>query len=92
MTDRVTLPEPIEIAKFWKNRSHDAIVVCLRSYEGRNFLDVRTHRMQDGKLLPSHKGVTIAIPRIPEFTKAINDAMAKAKELGLIVDQGEAGK
>ena len=27
MSPRPTLPEPVEIAKFWKNRRHDAIVV-----------------------------------------------------------------
>ena len=32
---RPTLAEPVEIAKFWKNRRHDAIVVSLSTYEGK---------------------------------------------------------
>jgi hypothetical protein len=40
---RVTLPEPVEIAKFFKNRRKDVIVVSLSTFEGRNIVDVRQH-------------------------------------------------
>jgi hypothetical protein len=92
MTVRPTLPEPVEVAKFWKNRKHDAIVVSLRTYEGRNFLDVRTHAMKDGCLVPTPKGVTVAIPRMAELSAAMTKALAKARELGLLDDQGEASE
>jgi Transcriptional Coactivator p15 (PC4) len=90
MTVRPTLPEPVEIAKFWKNRRHDAIIVSLRSYEGRNFLDVRTHAMKDGCLVPTPKGVTVAIPRMAELSAAMTKALAKARELGLLDDETSA--
>lgn len=48
MSEPRTLPEPIEIAKFWKNRRHDAIVVSLSTYEGCNLVDVRMHCMKEG--------------------------------------------
>lgn len=83
---RVTLPEPVEIAKFWKNRRHDAIVVSLSTYEGKNIVDVRMHAMKEGRLLPTPKGVAMVILRLPELQKAITKALAKAKELGLLAD------
>jgi hypothetical protein len=90
---RPTLAEPVEVAKFWKNRwRRDAIVVSLSPYEGRNLISVRTHTTsQDGKMLPTVKGVAMAVARLPELAKAINKALAKAKELGLIDDDGAGG-
>jgi hypothetical protein len=88
MTARATLPEPVEIAKFWKNRRHDAIVVSLSTYEGCNLIDVRTHTMKDGRLVPTPKGVAMVVRRLPELAAAVTKALAKAKELGLIDDGG----
>jgi transcriptional coactivator p15 (PC4) len=88
---RVTIPEPIEIAKFWKNRRHDAIVVSLSTYEGRNIVDVRMHAMKDGRLLPTTKGVAMVVLRLPDLAKAINKALVKARELELLdADESEA--
>jgi hypothetical protein len=88
---RVTLPEPVEIAKFWKNRRHDAIVVSLSTYEGKNLVDVRMHAMKDGRLLPTPKGVAMVVLRLPELQKAVTKALAKARELGLLPDDDGAG-
>jgi Transcriptional Coactivator p15 (PC4) len=88
---RVTLPEPVEIAKFWKNRRHDAIVVSLSTYEGKNLVDLRMHAMKEGRLVPTPKGVAMVVLRLPDLAKAINKAVARAKELGLL-DDDEAGE
>jgi hypothetical protein len=86
---RVTLPEPVIVSKFWKNRQHDAVVVSLSTYEGRNLVDVRTHAMdRAGHLVPTPKGVALVVLRLPDLAKAINKALEKAKELGLIPDDG----
>jgi hypothetical protein len=37
-----TAHEPIEIARFWKNRRGEAIVVQLSAYEGHVLIDQRT--------------------------------------------------
>jgi hypothetical protein len=87
---RPTLPTPVKIASFWKNRAHDAIVIELATFEGRNVLDVRTNVMSHGRLVPTPKGISIAVLRLPDLAKAINKALAKAKELGLIPDDGAA--
>jgi hypothetical protein len=86
------LSETVEISKFWKNRRHDAIVTVLTPYEGRNLFDVRLHRMNAaGCLVPTPKGVLIVVLRLPELADAVNKALAKAKELGLL-DGDEAGE
>jgi hypothetical protein len=84
---RVTLPEPVEVAKFWKNRRHDAVVVSLSTYEGRNLVDVRMHAMnKEGRLVPTPKGLAVVIRRLPDLAKSVAKALEKARELGLIDD------
>jgi hypothetical protein len=85
---------PIEW-RLWKNRwRKDAIVVSLNTYERRNLISVRTYTTsQDGKMLPTTKGIAMNIARLPELAAAVNSALRKAKELGLIPnDDGEAGE
>jgi hypothetical protein len=90
---RVTLPEPIEW-RFWKNRfRRDAIVVSLSTYENRNLISVRTYTTsQDGKMLPTAKGLAMVVARLPELAKAINAALSKARALGLLDDQDGASE
>jgi hypothetical protein len=88
----VTLPEPIEW-RLWKNRQRrDAIVVSLSTFDGRNLISVRTYiTSQDGKMLPTTKGVSLVVLRLPELAKAINKALERARALGLLPDdRGEA--
>jgi hypothetical protein len=85
------LPEPIEVAKFWKNRRHDAVVVSLSTYEGKNIVDVRMHVMTNGRLLATPKGVAMVVLRLPELLAAVTKAHAKAVQLGLL-DESEAVK
>jgi Transcriptional Coactivator p15 (PC4) len=89
MNRRVSLPEPIEIAKFWRNRRGEAIIISLREYEGRALIDCRIHfTNKEGKLKPTGKGFALVVLRLPELAKAINKALAKARELGLLPDEG----
>ncbi len=89
MTERPTLPEPVVISEFWANRHGESVRVQLREYEGRALVDVRKHfTATDGKLQPTKKGLSIAIARLPDLAGAINKALSKAIELGLIADKG----
>jgi hypothetical protein len=89
MSRRPKLDEPVEVAKFWKNRRHDAVVVSLSTYEGHNLVDVRTYSMNKvGCLVPTPKGLSIVVLRLPELAAAVTKALAKAKELGLLHDEG----
>jgi hypothetical protein len=88
---RVTLDEPVIISQFWKNRRHDAVVTTLSTFEGRNLVDIRTHVMdRKGCLVPTPKGLSIVVLRLPELAKAVNEALAKARELGLIEEEPHA--
>jgi hypothetical protein len=90
MTGRVTLPEPVEIAKFWRNRRGEAVIVSLREYEGRVLIDCRVNfTNKEGKFQPTSKGLSLVVLRLPELAKAVTKALAKARELGLIDDEGE---
>jgi hypothetical protein len=83
-----TLEEPVVVSKFWKNRRHDAIITSLSTFEGRNVVDVRTHVMdRKGCLVPTPKGLSIVVLRLPELAAAVNKALAKAQELGLLDDE-----
>jgi Transcriptional Coactivator p15 (PC4) len=87
-----TLPEPIETGKFWANRRGEAVIVCLREYQGTLIVDVRRHyTAADGKLRPTSKGLALTIAKLPELTAAINKAFAKAKQLGLVDDEAGHG-
>lgn len=79
------LAQPIEVAKFWRNRRGEAIVVQLREYKGRAIFDARVNfTTKDGTLQPTPKGLAIAVLRLPELAAAVNKALAQARELGLI--------
>jgi hypothetical protein len=86
------LAEPVEIAKFWKNRNGELIRIALENYEGKNLLDVRVYfTAGDGRVCASKKGVSLSVLRLPELAAAINKALATAFDLGLIEKVG-AGK
>jgi hypothetical protein len=90
---RPTLDEPVIVHQFWKNRKHDAVVVSLSTFEGRNLVDVRQHYMnKDGKLQPTQKGLAMVVLRLPDLAKAINKALEKATALGLLDDDSGAGE
>ena len=90
-TRRPTLSEPVEIAKFWKNRRRvESLHVSLSEYEGHALINVRIYATgTDGIDRPTTKGVAMSIRKLPELAKALARAEAKAVELGLLEDEGE---
>jgi Transcriptional Coactivator p15 (PC4) len=82
-----TLAEPITIAEWWKNRRGESIRLNLNQFQGRNVFDLRTWFTQDGKLTPG-KGFAAEVRHLPRLAEAIGKAEAKARELGLIGDEG----
>jgi hypothetical protein len=86
------LAEPVRVAEFWKNRQGESIRATLVCYEGRNCFDLRQHfTAGDGKLLPTKKGITIAVLRLPDLAAAVNKALVRARELGLIEAEKTGG-
>jgi hypothetical protein len=86
----VTLAGPITIARFWKNRGrNESVHVTLSEYEGHPLIGVRIHSTgSDGIDRPTPKGVSMGIRKLPELAAAVAKALAKARELGLIPDDG----
>jgi hypothetical protein len=78
-TAAAPLPEPIEIAKWWKSRRRDiAIIVSLSAYEGVNIVNVREYFTdQAGCMRPSTRGLAMSVRRLPEF-------LEKARSLNLL--------
>jgi hypothetical protein len=80
------LAEPIEIAKFWKNRKGEAIVVRLSEYEGHILIDQRAwFTAQDGTLKPG-KGLACSVRHLPELAAALSKALTEARSRGLLND------
>jgi hypothetical protein len=84
------LAEPIEIAKFWKNRRRDkAIVVTISAFEETNIINVREHFVgSDGIMRPTTKGIATSVRRLPELSRAIRRALERARELNLLPEDG----
>jgi hypothetical protein len=89
---RNKLPEPVEIAKFWKNRQrNESLHVSLSEYEGHALINVRIYSTgTDGIDRPTPKGVAMGIRKLPELARALIKAEAEARRLGLLRDDGAA--
>jgi hypothetical protein len=89
MTARTTLPEPVEW-KLWKTRRRDiAIVGSLSTYQETIIFGLREHAIgSDGIMRPTTRGIAMAVKRLPEVADTVNKMLAKARELGLINDEG----
>lgn len=85
MPRKPQLPEPVIVDRLWANRHHDAVYVTLSTYRDQNLVDIRKHAMDSsGKLVPTTKGIALKITRLPDLVKAVNKALARAIELGLL--------
>ncbi len=82
------LAEPLVIAEWWKNRRGESVRLTLNRYEGRDVVDLRTwYTGDDGKLKPG-KGFAAEVRHLPRLSAAFARAEAKARELGLIGNEG----
>jgi hypothetical protein len=62
----------------------------LSKFQGRSIFDLRTwYTGEDGKLKPG-KGFAAEVRHLPRLAAAIAKAESKARELGLIGDEGVA--
>lgn len=84
--DGPALPEPIEIAKFWKSRNHaEHVRVDLSEYKGHSLINVRIWQTgTDGIDRPTTKGIAMSVRKLPELASALAKAETTAIELGLL--------
>jgi hypothetical protein len=89
MPARVTLAEPITVAKWWKNRAHDEIRLELSTYEGTNILNLRTwHTSKSDGITRPGKGFACSVKHLPKLAEIFATATSRARELRLIDDDG----
>jgi hypothetical protein len=79
--------EPISIIE--KGRTSD-VRVSLNEFHGRSYLDIRTHVVVDamGDRVPTRKGCTLPVGKIPELRAALEKAEAEARDRGLLGGEG----
>jgi hypothetical protein len=94
MTNRAPIAEPVQIAKFWKNRRrNESVHVTLSQYEGRSLINIRVYSTgTDGIDRPTTKGIAMAVDKLSTLAQALVKAEAKAMDLGLIGNQDGAGE
>src|SRR5712691_95499 len=84
------LAEPVIIDRWWKNRAHDAVYVRLAPFKEHVLIDIRVWVTgSDGITKPS-KGFSCTAKHLPRLHAALANALAKARELGLLLDDGGA--
>lgn len=79
---------PVVVNQFFSNRRGEFVRTTIDRFEGVTVADLRKfYSGGDGISRPTRKGITVAIKHLPELAKAVNQAVAKARELGLIEGQ-----
>lgn len=79
--------QPIEVARWDKNRDGEQFVVTLSSYEGYDMLSFRVwFKDKDGEMRPTKKGIAFSERHLPRLFAALRDAFKAAKGAGLQVD------
>lgn len=63
-------------------------------FKGHHYIDVRTYcdpYADEGRdRLPTKKGVTLAVSKLPDLISALQQAKSEARAAGLLPNQGEA--
>jgi hypothetical protein len=88
---RPTIPEPIQIAKFFKSARDRTkhIRVELSEFQGHPLVNVRVWQTgSDGIDRPTVQGIALAARKLPELSAALVKALKVAREKGLLPDDG----
>ena len=75
-----TIVFPIRVRRLTKN-NREAVVVSLRECNGHRFFDLRVHASPAQGDIPTPKGVTFDLKRLPALREAVELAEAEARRL-----------
>jgi hypothetical protein len=78
------LEETVDIAEWPRNRKGQVIRVGLRPYNGYALLDVRNWWVGADRAMHPGKGISLPVSSLPQLAEAIQNALERAKALGLI--------
>jgi hypothetical protein len=60
-----------------RKSGNELVRVTVDEYRGRQVLDVRVWAVaESGEVIPTRRGVTIAVERLPELVRALTGALA----------------
>ncbi len=76
---------PVIIADLRKN-SLEQVRLQLTSFNGVDLIDARIFykKHETGEILPSQKGITLKVDRLPELIEGLQRAEEQARAMGLI--------
>jgi hypothetical protein len=83
------IAEPKIIDRWWKNRAHDAVYVRLTPFKEHTLIDIRVWVTPADGITRPGKGFSCTVKHLPRLHAALVKAMAEARALGLIDDEGE---
>ncbi len=76
-----------------KNKAEE-LRVALKRYKGHDYVDIRTYvepYADEGQgRVPTKKGVTLALTKLPELIAALQQAESEARAAGLLPNQDRA--
>jgi Transcriptional Coactivator p15 (PC4) len=85
MTAKITLPEPVVVGRFFRNRRKDVIQGALSTFKDINVFDIRLFAMtKDGRNVPTPKGLTMSVRRLHDLHEMVTKLLKTAQELGLL--------
>jgi hypothetical protein len=87
------MSSPDPIAAFPKNK-REIIHVTLSEFKGTDLIDMRVHVPKpngaEGEVIPTGKGLALAIGKLPQLRAALDLAQAEAERRGLLPIDGGA--
>ena len=82
---------PVVVGRLTKNK-REVVVIALKEFSGRKLADVRVFASTREGDVPTSKGVSVDVQRLPALREAIVRAEDEARRLGLIPHPEEAGR
>jgi hypothetical protein len=85
-------PDPILVAEWPLNNRGEQVRVSIENYKGSWLISLRKwFKIDDGQMRPG-KGLAMSAKNLPQLAAAIEQALATARERGLVPADGEGGK
>jgi len=76
--------EPVIIAQ-WELNSRESLRVEFHEYKGIQLIGIRKwFAGANGAMMPGKSGVNLSLKHLPRLAEAVNEALSKAREDGLI--------
>jgi Transcriptional Coactivator p15 (PC4) len=81
------MSEPVIIAQ-WELNSRESLRVELHEFKGVQIVGIRKwFPAASGAMAPGKDGINLNLKHLPRLAAAVNDALSKARQQGLIMDE-----